>query len=71
MAAVNALSDRAAKKREERHEKEGAILDEHIEKLVSQEEESMGIAPENGVENGENATSTADIVKNNEEGGAV
>ena len=31
----------------------------------------MGIAPENGVENGENATSTADIVKNNEEGGAV
>ena len=71
MAAVNALSDRAAKKREERHEKEGAILDEHIEKLVSQEEESMGIAPENGVENGENATSTADIVKNNGEGGAA
>lgn len=37
MAAINALSDRAAKKREEKHEEEGRIIDERVQAHVEAE----------------------------------
>ena len=59
MAAINAISDKAAKKRDERHEEEGKIIDERVREHVENELANAAEYAEQAVEYAGTAHSSA------------
>ena len=65
MAAINAISDRAEKKREAVHEEAGALIDEAVREHVERELAEAAATPaENAAGSGVSAEKTDDDVKN-------
>lgn len=65
MAAINAISDRAEKKREAVHEEAGALIDEAVREHVERElAEAAATLAENAAGSGVSAEKTDDDVKN-------
>ena len=65
MAAINAISDRAEKKREAVHEEAGALIDEAVREHVERELAEAAATPaENAAGSGVSAEKTEDDVKN-------
>lgn len=66
MAAINALSDKAAKKRAEKHEEEGKIIDELVKAHVEAESAKAEVAAQESADGAQGVAQTATAAEEGE-----